>query len=123
MVGGVPELEESVEMVGGDFESFIKTGEMVRVRGMIYKAVTQSVPLYVSERWLVAGAMLRVLGGGSLSGNQTDHGDYSKTCGGQGLGISSGGGGTRISGITTHTGVHSENSGDHRVTGGMPPHL
>ena len=38
-----------------------KMGPMVRACGMMYKAVVQSVLLYVSEIWVVTGAMLRVL--------------------------------------------------------------
>ena len=40
-----------------------KTGEMVWARGMIYKAVVQSVFLYGSESWVVMGAIIKVLKG------------------------------------------------------------
>ena len=39
------------------------TGATVRDRGMMYKAVEQSLILYVSERWVVTGEMLKVLEG------------------------------------------------------------
>ena len=39
------------------------TGETVRERGIIYKAVAQSVLLYRSESWLVMGEMLKILEG------------------------------------------------------------
>ena len=35
----------------------------MRSRGMIYKAVDQAVLLYVSESWVVTGAMLKLLEG------------------------------------------------------------
>ena len=35
----------------------------VRARGMMYKAVTQLVLLYVSEIWVVTGDILKVLEG------------------------------------------------------------
>ena len=35
----------------------------MRARGMMYKSVSQSVLLYVSESWVVTGAMLKVLEG------------------------------------------------------------
>ena len=38
-----------------------KTGATVRVRGMLYKSVVQSVVLYGSESGVVTGAMLKVL--------------------------------------------------------------
>ena len=38
-------------------------GATVREGGMMYKAVDQSVILYVSEIWVVMGAMLKVLVG------------------------------------------------------------
>ena len=38
-----------------------KIGETVRAREMMYKTVAQSVLLYVSEIWLVTGAILKVL--------------------------------------------------------------
>ena len=40
-----------------------KTGAMVRDRGMIYKAVAQSVLMYGSLSWVVTGEMLKVLEG------------------------------------------------------------
>ena len=40
-----------------------KTGATVQAHGMIYKALTKSVILYVSEIWVVMGAMLKVLVG------------------------------------------------------------
>ena len=38
-----------------------KTGATVRSRGMMYKAVSQSVILYGSEIWVKKGDMLKVL--------------------------------------------------------------
>ena len=38
-----------------------RTGEKVRSRGEMYKAVTQLVLLYVSEIWVVTGEMLKAL--------------------------------------------------------------
>ena len=38
-----------------------QTGVMVRVRGILKKAVVSSVLLYGSDSWLVTGAMLKVL--------------------------------------------------------------
>ena len=38
-----------------------KVGEMVRARGVVYKAVELLVLLYVSEIWLVTGNMPKVL--------------------------------------------------------------
>ena len=35
----------------------------MRDRGMLYKAVSQTVILYGSDSWLVTGAMLKVLNG------------------------------------------------------------
>ena len=63
------------------------------------------------------------LGGVSSSGGQTDHGYDVETCGGQGVVIYPGYGGTRSIGLTPHTGVHLETLGNHRGTGDMPPHL
>ena len=40
-----------------------KTGAMVQARGMIYKAVEQSVMLYGGDIWVVMGLMLKVLEG------------------------------------------------------------
>ena len=54
-------------------------------------------------------------------GGQLDHGHDMKTQGGRGVGISPGGGGTRICGFTPHRGVYSETAGDHSGTGGMTP--
>ena len=39
-----------------------KTGATVHARGMMCKAVAQSVILYVSDIWVVTGAMLKFLG-------------------------------------------------------------
>ena len=38
-----------------------KTGATVHARGMMYKAVAQSMLLYRSEIWVVMGKMLKVL--------------------------------------------------------------
>ena len=38
-----------------------KMGATVQARGMMYKAVAQSVRLYGSEIWLVTGSMLKFL--------------------------------------------------------------
>ena len=38
-----------------------RMGEMVRYRGVMYKAVAQSVLLYGSEIWVVTRDMLKVL--------------------------------------------------------------
>ena len=40
-----------------------KTGETVRARAMMYKAVDQLVLLYDSENWVVTGEMLNFLEG------------------------------------------------------------
>ena len=40
-----------------------KTRAMLREQGMIYKSVDQSVILYGSEIWVVAGDMIKVLEG------------------------------------------------------------
>ena len=40
-----------------------KTGETVRSRGMMYKAVEESVIMYCSESWVVMGEMLKLLEG------------------------------------------------------------
>ena len=40
-----------------------KTGSKVRSHGMMYKALAQSVLLYVSESWVATGVMLKVLEG------------------------------------------------------------
>ena len=40
-----------------------KMGATVRARGMMYKAVSQSVLLYDSGSWVVTGDMLKVLTG------------------------------------------------------------
>ena len=40
-----------------------KTGATVRERGMMYKAVDQSVIMYVSEIWVATGEILKVLEG------------------------------------------------------------
>ena len=40
-----------------------RTGETVRARGAMYKAVAQSVLLYGSKSWVVTGEMLKVLEG------------------------------------------------------------
>ena len=39
------------------------TVETVRAQGDMYKAVAQSVLLYVRESWVVTGEMLKVLAG------------------------------------------------------------
>ena len=62
-------------------------------------------------------------GGVLPSGGQTDHGGDGENCCGRGVGISPGGGRTRSIGLTPHTVLHLEMSGDHHGTGGMPPHL
>ena len=62
-------------------------------------------------------------GGVSPSVSNTDHGDDRETCGGWGVGISPGGGGTRSHRSTPHIGVHSETTGDHSGSGSMLPHL
>ena len=41
----------------------LKTGEMVRARGIMYKAVVQSMLLHRSESWMVTGAILKVIEG------------------------------------------------------------
>ena len=41
----------------------VKMGAMVRAQGMIYKAVDWLVLLYVSDSWVMTGAMLKVLEG------------------------------------------------------------
>ena len=61
-------------------------------------------------------------GGFSVLGGQTDHGDGVNICGGQEVGIPPNGGGTGSNGLTPHSGVHSKMTGNHRGTGGMPPH-
>ena len=38
-----------------------RTGETVRARGEMYKAVAQSLLLYVRKSWVVTGEMLKVL--------------------------------------------------------------
>ena len=38
-----------------------KTETIVRAWGVMYKAVSQSVMLYVSDIWVVTGEMLKVL--------------------------------------------------------------
>ena len=38
-----------------------KTGEIMRARGMMYNAVTQSAILYGSDIWVVTGETLKVL--------------------------------------------------------------
>ena len=40
-----------------------KTGATVRVRGMLYTAVSQTVLIYGRNSWVVTGAMLKVLEG------------------------------------------------------------
>ena len=40
-----------------------KTGATVQARGMMYKAVAQSVLLYGSDIWVTTGDMLKVLEG------------------------------------------------------------
>ena len=40
-----------------------KTGEMIRERGVFYKAIVQSVFLYGSNIWVVMGDMLKLLEG------------------------------------------------------------
>ena len=40
----------------------MKTGAIVWVRGMMYKAVAQAVLLYGRKRWVVTGAMFKFLG-------------------------------------------------------------
>ena len=40
-----------------------KTGATVQARGMMYKAVAQSVLLYESKIWVVMGDMIKVLEG------------------------------------------------------------
>ena len=40
-----------------------RMGERVRYQGAMYKAVVQSVLLYVSEIWVVTGKMLKALEG------------------------------------------------------------
>ena len=42
---------------------FMKTGETVQDRAILYKAVVQTGFLYGSKRWVVMGAMLKVLEG------------------------------------------------------------
>ena len=41
----------------------MKTGEMVRAQGILYKAVVQLVLLYGSNSWVVTRAMLKVIEG------------------------------------------------------------
>ena len=76
-------------------------------------------------KWELGGNRGDVEGteGVSPSDDHTDYGDEGKTCVGRRARISPGGGGTRIPGITPHTGVHLETAGNHIGTGGMPPHL
>ena len=40
-----------------------KAGETVRVQGMLYKEISQSVLLYGRESWVVTGAILKLLEG------------------------------------------------------------
>ena len=40
-----------------------ETGESIKARPMIYKAVVQVVLLYGIEIWMVTGSMMMVLGG------------------------------------------------------------
>ena len=41
----------------------LKTGATVRARGIMYKAVVQSMLLHRSESWMVTGAILKVIEG------------------------------------------------------------
>ena len=54
---------EGFATLGIDLKVSDKTGEMVRSHGMLYKAMAQTVLLYGSDSWLVAGAMLKALEG------------------------------------------------------------
>ena len=42
-------------------EVVMKMGEMVRLRGMIYKEVVHMVMLYGCKKWVVTGYMLKLL--------------------------------------------------------------
>ena len=74
----------------------------MRDRGMMYKAVAQSVMLHGSEIWVVMGAMLKVLEGFYHKSARQITGMTAK----RGLEISPSSGGNRSSGITPHTVVH-----------------
>ena len=50
-------------------------------------------------------------------------GDGNETCGGWDVGMPPGGGGARSSRLITYIGVHLYTVGNHRGTGGMPPHI
>ena len=100
-----------------------KTGETVQSRGIMYKAVTQSVLLYVSESWVVTAEILKFLEGlyhraeRQITGITETHGA------GRGWEYPPGGGGNGIHGNSSHRRVHQKAAGDHSGKGGLPPHL
>ena len=59
----------------------------VRARGMVYKAVDQSLLLYDREILVVKWGNAKGPGGVPPPGVQADHGDDDKKWGGQGVGI------------------------------------
>ena len=62
-------------------------------------------------------------GGVLPPGGQVDHGDDVEMCGGWEVGILPSSGGNESSGITPHSGEHSETTGNHRGTGSMLTHI
>ena len=100
-----------------------KTGATVWDREMMYKEVAQSLLLYGSESWVVIQWCLRswmgfcrqaAIGITSITGKHVADREWQYPFGG---------GSTRISGLTPHTGLNWETVGDHCGTGGIPPHL
>ena len=62
-------------------------------------------------------------GGVSPPVSQIYQGDDGETCGRQEVVISPGVGGTGSSGLTTHSVLHLETTGNHPGTGDIPPHI
>ena len=105
-------LQKSRRQWGMIVRMMERTGETVRDRVAIYKAVVQSMFLYISEVWVVTGEMFKVR-----------EGFYHWTARGI-TGMTKKRGLCRewyypsvVEGAPTHTGVHQETSGDHSEKG------
>ena len=98
-----------------------KIGAMVQAWGVMYKAVTLSVLLYGSERWVVTGGMLNFLKLFRHREVRWITGMTASTWSGWGVVIPPGGGGNGRRRSSFHWRVHQEVSGDHSGKCGRPP--
>ena len=115
MVGGVPELDEIVGTVGCDIEGVDKDGGNSKVPWYYIQGSGTDIAAVRQKKLDGERGDVEDPGGVLPPVGHTDCGDDGKTCGRQDVGISTSGVGARR--------VYSKMTGDHRGTGGIPPHI